>query len=781
MSKANVFVLIVLGFTVAVGQWVEKTILLPDSLGGAIDPTCVVYDSVNNVVYVGSSDAVHVVDAVNWQIAARIPVDMPVNALCFAPGYNKLYCLHQYTDWLTVIDCLSHQVMGMVSPGRKLVNFCYSPAFGKLYCASYSERIVSVVSVVNDSLIKTVPVDSYPEIVQHNPVDNQVYVGCPNTLTVIEEATDSVLAVIPTGISGPVAICFNPANTKAYLAGGNGVAVIDLKTNLLLDTLTVSSDAQDICYSPALDRIFCACDRSYYIRIYIIDAVADSVLGWVRAGIRKPPLGIESGEKGGKLYLFARHGNSDLSEVTVYNAATMEQDTVITVGNQVRDMLYVPSLSRLLCVATRSRVLAVLDSRVDTIVTRVWLGSGSLAIYSPSVHKLYVGGGDRVGGHILVIDPVMHRVVNRIVAFPNAFFFNDSNNKLYVATIHPDNGIKVYDGYTDSLRKFISLPAGVGKFLYHPRRYKLYCHAGGADVTVIDANSDTFLTWIEGPGTLGHYALVPDYDKLYLFLGDLGATYFAVVDCSLDVITSCTTMDIGAVASCYVPDPPRLFFTTNGLWVLDVKLDSVVKRINRGVLGSYGGPLYYNHPRRKLYWIAPANFVGERDSIFVIDVNTDSVVATDWLGEGGGEMCLDHTGNYLYILDFEDGRLWVFDCRGDSTLGSVFIGNNLAGLLPNYEHHCLYVPSYDSRLFVIRDTITLGCAETQPVSVPSYGPTIVRNLNILAGSLKMAELFDVTGRRIAMVQHGRLDTQITRPGIYFLRTGNRTTKVIIMR
>ena len=35
------------------GQWLERTIYLPDSFGGLGSPSCLVYDSANNTIYVG--------------------------------------------------------------------------------------------------------------------------------------------------------------------------------------------------------------------------------------------------------------------------------------------------------------------------------------------------------------------------------------------------------------------------------------------------------------------------------------------------------------------------------------------------------------------------------------------------------------------------------------------------------------------------------------------------------------------------------------------------------
>jgi DNA-binding beta-propeller fold protein YncE len=72
-------------------QWLEKTIIL-DSL----QPSCLVYDSVSNTLYVGGmvynwSNSVYAIDGTTNQIVARIQAGSQGTALCCNSRNDKVY------------------------------------------------------------------------------------------------------------------------------------------------------------------------------------------------------------------------------------------------------------------------------------------------------------------------------------------------------------------------------------------------------------------------------------------------------------------------------------------------------------------------------------------------------------------------------------------------------------------------------------------------------------------------------------------------------------------
>jgi len=77
--------------SVVSGQWLEKQIPLPDSLGTMTEPRSLVWDSLDDRVYVGGEGGVMVLDCATNRRLAVIPTPGPVLALCYNPQNNKVY------------------------------------------------------------------------------------------------------------------------------------------------------------------------------------------------------------------------------------------------------------------------------------------------------------------------------------------------------------------------------------------------------------------------------------------------------------------------------------------------------------------------------------------------------------------------------------------------------------------------------------------------------------------------------------------------------------------
>ena len=100
---------LLLGATAGHTQWLETKIILPDSLGGAILPTCLTTDTSERYVYIGDgSGAVYVVDAEARTRVARIPSGY-VYAMCTSTRRNKVYAADCVGNRVLAISCATNQ------------------------------------------------------------------------------------------------------------------------------------------------------------------------------------------------------------------------------------------------------------------------------------------------------------------------------------------------------------------------------------------------------------------------------------------------------------------------------------------------------------------------------------------------------------------------------------------------------------------------------------------------------------------------------------------------
>jgi len=165
-------------FSFASGQWLEMTILLPDSLGGITGPQTLVWDSLDNTLFVGGDSGALVIDGATSERVARVWTGSTVSAVCYNPQNNKVYCANQSDDNVTVIDGASNAVLATVTAGDFPQALCYNPQSNKVYCANYLSDNVTVIDGATNAVLATVTAGSYPEALCYNPQNNKVY--CAN-------------------------------------------------------------------------------------------------------------------------------------------------------------------------------------------------------------------------------------------------------------------------------------------------------------------------------------------------------------------------------------------------------------------------------------------------------------------------------------------------------------------------------------------------------------------------------------------------------------------------
>jgi len=69
---------------------------------------------------------------------------------------------------------------------------CYNPTDDKVYCANSGSNTVTVIDGATDSVIATVPAPAWAFC--YNPTNDKIYCGGAHTVTVIDGVTDSIIA-----------------------------------------------------------------------------------------------------------------------------------------------------------------------------------------------------------------------------------------------------------------------------------------------------------------------------------------------------------------------------------------------------------------------------------------------------------------------------------------------------------------------------------------------------------------------------------------------------------
>jgi YVTN family beta-propeller protein len=772
--------LLVVGCVVSLvpGQWLEKTVLLPDSLSGFGSQGTMVYNPGNNFLFVGCENGVAIVDGFSDRLLAHINTRNLYGPACYASQANKLYWLGGSSGNTTfVLDgATGRDLKHITTPGGG--GICYNPVVNRVYVSGYdTSGYLMVIDAAKDSVVGRLSLESgYESSVCCDPVENKVYVMTyfAGTVTVVDCDVDSIIGTIPVG-GIPGQLVHNRVSDKLYCCSWGGVVtVIDCRGDSALGSVTLPGGVETAAFNPVANKLYCDDGEG----ICIIDGQGDTLLGRVlRRYVRT--MVYDSTDN-----LMWCGLNSDT--VVAIDGQGDSLCASVAVGNMPGAMCYNPTRNRLYL---QDGHLTVFNPAARQVDKRILLGFEPVAVcYARSSHKVYCAGRGEAAVEVITIanqvlgpvpvgrDPVAltyDRPLGLVVCANN----RDStvsiiacNGDSVVATVRvgprPERlcadtilhkawcsitgGVAAVDLRAESLTAVIPVPVfRITALLADPTRERVYCATGyDAHVVVFDAAGDSVIANIPVGGPAQDLSLNPSANLVY-----------------------CATRENDAVA------------------VID---GAALRVVNIIPVGRDPAALFYNERRNKLY--CANGYYYNEETVTAIDCSTETPVATIDIRVPPSSLAYDSAGDRLYCLSAGDNNVAVVDCGRDTLVKLISVGLRPVAAAHATNFRRMYVANQNgSSLSVIRDTATSAIAAPDDLPVMAKpAPTVIRGVLYLQGrpssSPSTSYLLDISGRRVLQLHPGANDVRRLAPGVYFVRRassagrgGSSVTKVVIAR
>ncbi|MDC8011030.1 beta-propeller fold lactonase family protein [Tahibacter soli] len=143
----------------------------------------------------------------------------------------------------------------------------------RAYVANADNNSVSVIDTATNSVVATIPVGNLPSAVAVRPDGARAYVanfGSDN-VSVIDTATNTVTTTIAVG-NGPRGVAFRPVGTRAYVTnyGGSAVSAIDTATNTVTATIPVGTFLHGVAFRPDGARAYVVSYVAYTVSVIAI-------------------------------------------------------------------------------------------------------------------------------------------------------------------------------------------------------------------------------------------------------------------------------------------------------------------------------------------------------------------------------------------------------------------------------------------------------------------------------------------------------------------------------
>jgi YVTN family beta-propeller protein len=282
-------------------------------------------------------DTVSVLDTNTNAVVAVVPVLSSPYAVTVNPDGSRVYVTSDNGGGTSVLDTATNQVIGFIGPGARGV--AVTPDGTRLYIPNYPAPTVSVVDTsTNEEIGDAIDVGDQPVGLAVTPDGSRVYVANqgtgPSTVSVIDTASDTVIATVPVG-EGPAGVAITPDGLSVYVTNSfesspGSVSVISTLSNTVVATIPVGEEPQGITVTPNGLRVYVAnFDESGTEdpdTVSVIDTMTNTVVATIPVGFQ--PLGISVTPDGSRVYVADSSGLApdDTHTVSVIDTAT---DTVV--------------------------------------------------------------------------------------------------------------------------------------------------------------------------------------------------------------------------------------------------------------------------------------------------------------------------------------------------------------------------------------------------------------------------------------------------------------------
>lgn len=275
---------------------------------------------------------VRVVDTADNTLLATVNEGNRAYGAAFNATGTRAYVASDVSNELFVQDTSSNRLSADVPVGDAFLN-------------GSSDGVYSTVVQLAGTRIATIPLGDFAEGVAINPAGTRVYVANGNNVSVIDTASNTVIATVAMGTTAyanPIGVAVNPAGTRAYVTNSSEstVSVIDTATNTVIANVSVgpvftgwngppAASPSGVAVNPNGNEVYVA--NSGNDTVAVIDTATNEVTSTVPVAILTLGPAIQGGttERPRRPFFIAVNpagtlvyvANSATSTVTTINAA----------------------------------------------------------------------------------------------------------------------------------------------------------------------------------------------------------------------------------------------------------------------------------------------------------------------------------------------------------------------------------------------------------------------------------------------------------------------------
>ncbi len=231
------------------------------------------------------------------------------HCVALSPDQDKLYVSERRRPWTYIVSCSTETLIDSIRlTGRPYAYKAIEP-FNRLYWAVSPQdtQFLDIVDTNTDSVISTIPCSfngyaSPWSFCAFSETSNKVYWPSGDSVLVIDVAGDSVLTVVSIGPRRWCnALCWQSIRDRVYVSTNEGFAVIDCATDSVVAEIPSQTVVLHTCYNPEDDRVYGVTELGY---LAVIDCSQNRLVRLIPVG-GDPQIAPVYNPKGNKVFIAA--------------------------------------------------------------------------------------------------------------------------------------------------------------------------------------------------------------------------------------------------------------------------------------------------------------------------------------------------------------------------------------------------------------------------------------------------------------------------------------------
>jgi YVTN family beta-propeller protein len=260
------------------------------------------------------------------------------------------------------------------------------------WVTSTGKKVVSVVDLATNNVVAEIPIpDGPPVYVAFTADGRRAYVSvhdeanrAPNAVLVLDTQTRAITARIPSE-SYPFTITVSPNGRQVYVPNHDAdlVSVIDAGTNEVVKKIQVKPNPHDVAFSVDGRRAYVANHASNLVTV--VDTKNGAVLAEIPVG--RSPHSIAMSPDGSRIYV----AQYDADSIAVIDPAAYTVMATVPVQREPQSVEFAPDGKHAYVVNDGSNTVSVIDTATDQVTATVAVGQTPTDIFvSPDGKHAYV-------------------------------------------------------------------------------------------------------------------------------------------------------------------------------------------------------------------------------------------------------------------------------------------------------------------------------------------------------------------------------------------------------